>query len=684
MKLRYSLLVFLTAIIFVILLTTVIFGNVFAQPSSKPIKGDEVKFVSQPPLTGQVGVLYTYTAKAVSSDTGKIYYLPAQFEKNSVQPVFVDSATGVVTFTPKVKGWYILEVIARSTEGGSATQWFVVTVTGGNGIVQGTVTDTLKVGIKNVIVNLFKTDTISTIQPYGKNDDGFIGMGGFVFWTVTDSVGKYRITGVDPGFYKIQAISPSKQYLSQWYDGQTNASSANKVKVDTLSPTLVNIVLRGTSVQPKYSVSGSVTDTLKAAIKKADVFLVPFDFALNTNNTIDDYRKYFDVYANKMDCRLDGNSQHVVTVKTDTNGNFTAHLITGSYIAFAKAKGYVTEYYQEQSSLLLATQIIVKKDTTGINFTLAKLPPDTSGVIKGTVIDSSKNVGVPARIIATRDRWFIPDWFKGARSYIVDTDTLGNYTLSGLPSGSYFVFAIPLGNYAPAYYSNDTSSTHWWKRASAVKVSGTVSNINIYVHQFSISVSGYASVSGKITTKGTTTGIPGAIVYASKNNEIAGYAIAGTNGAYTIDGLAPGKYSVSVDNLGSEESASSSVSLSYASTGTPNNATTVNFSLDQTATVTDVSQETTVSQPTSFELAQNYPNPFNPSTTIRYTVAVSGIVSLKVYNLLGQEIATLANGYQKAGIYRVVFNGQGFASGIYFYRLHSQSADLTKKMILLQ
>jgi flagellar capping protein FliD len=272
--------------------------------------------------------------------------------------------------------------------------------------------------------------------------------------------------------------------------------------------------------------------------------------------------------------------------------------------------------------------------------------------------------------------------FKGARSYVVDTDTLGNYILQDLPSGSYFVFALPLGNYAPAYYSNDTANTHW-KRASKVVVNGnTAEDINIYVHQLPLSVSGYAGINGKISTKGSTsTGIPGAVVYATKNNQIAGYTISGTSGAYTIDGLAPGKYSVSVDNLGSDETGSSSVSISYTGAGAPNDAT-ANFSLDQTAT--NVAQEITASQPSSFELAQNYPNPFNPSTTIRYTLASSGPVSLKVYNLLGQEIATLANGFQKAGIYQVEFNGKGIASGIYFYRLHSQSTDLTRKMIFLQ
>lgn len=381
-----------------LLLTVIIFGNIFAQTHSEP-KWDQVKFVSQPPATGQVGIVYTYTAKAVSSDdSAKIYYYPSPLEWNSIQPTSIDSVTGVMTFTPKVKGWYNLEVIARSTKGGFAIQRFWVTVTGGYGIVYGRVTDSGSgVGIKNVIISLFKTDTISTIQPDGNNGNyknNFEGDGGFNFWTITDASGNYRIKGVDPGFYKVKAISLSEQYLSQWWDGATTVDSAKLAWVKDTSkdvPTLVNFVLQ--SVQPKLSVSGSVKDTLKAAIKKADVFFVPYNFALNTNNTVDDYRKYFDVNAYKLDCRLDGNSERIVHVKTDSIGNYTVKIAAGSYIAFAKAWGYVTEYYLEQSSLLLATQITIQKDTTGINFTLDTLPPVLLGAIKGSVIDSSKNVG---------------------------------------------------------------------------------------------------------------------------------------------------------------------------------------------------------------------------------------------------------------------------------------------------
>ncbi len=94
----------------------------------------------------------------------------------------------------------------------------------------------------------------------------------------------------------------------------------------------------------------------------------------------------------------------------------------------------------------------------------------------------------------------------------------------------------------------------------------------------------------------------------------------------------------------------------------------------------------------SFELMQNFPNPFNPATVIGYQLSVAGIVNLKVYDLLGNEIATLADEFREAGYHTVNFNAAGLASGVYFYRLIAggPSTDSghsfvdTKKMILLR
>jgi hypothetical protein len=86
--------------------------------------------------------------------------------------------------------------------------------------------------------------------------------------------------------------------------------------------------------------------------------------------------------------------------------------------------------------------------------------------------------------------------------------------------------------------------------------------------------------------------------------------------------------------------------------------------------------------PEEFELFNNYPNPFNPSTTIKYSLASDDQVSLIVYDILGREVQTLVNEYQRSGIHEVRFNANQLSSGIYFYRLKSGNSYLTKTMIL--
>jgi len=89
-------------------------------------------------------------------------------------------------------------------------------------------------------------------------------------------------------------------------------------------------------------------------------------------------------------------------------------------------------------------------------------------------------------------------------------------------------------------------------------------------------------------------------------------------------------------------------------------------------------------QPEGFYLSQNYPNPFNPSTVISYRLPVIGFVTLKVYDLLSREIATLVNEEKPAGEYEVEFDASKLPSGIYFYQLRAGQYSETKKMILLK
>ncbi len=88
--------------------------------------------------------------------------------------------------------------------------------------------------------------------------------------------------------------------------------------------------------------------------------------------------------------------------------------------------------------------------------------------------------------------------------------------------------------------------------------------------------------------------------------------------------------------------------------------------------------------PNEFSLEQNYPNPFNPSTTIKYTIGSKDLVNLKVFNILGKEVASLLNKEQDAGNYEVSFNADGLNSGVYFYKLETGSFAMTRKMLLIK
>lgn len=88
--------------------------------------------------------------------------------------------------------------------------------------------------------------------------------------------------------------------------------------------------------------------------------------------------------------------------------------------------------------------------------------------------------------------------------------------------------------------------------------------------------------------------------------------------------------------------------------------------------------------PERFELFQNFPNPFNPVTDIQYTINKGDFVTMKVYDILGKEVQTLVNEFQKPGSYKVLFSGNNFPSGVYFYCLQTSSSSETKKLVLVK
>ena len=101
-----------------------------------------------------------------------------------------------------------------------------------------------------------------------------------------------------------------------------------------------------------------------------------------------------------------------------------------------------------------------------------------------------------------------------------------------------------------------------------------------------------------------------------------------------------------------------------------------------TQAVSQEKQNTLNSKQTGYLLQQNYPNPFNPSTTISYSIKEEGLVTLKVYNILGQEVATLVNENKPDGLYEAEFDASQLPSGMYIYKLQAGFFSDVKKMLL--
>ncbi|MBK7381392.1 MAG: T9SS type A sorting domain-containing protein [Ignavibacteriales bacterium] len=94
--------------------------------------------------------------------------------------------------------------------------------------------------------------------------------------------------------------------------------------------------------------------------------------------------------------------------------------------------------------------------------------------------------------------------------------------------------------------------------------------------------------------------------------------------------------------------------------------------------------EAIISSPVEYSLLQNYPNPFNPNTSINYSIPEKAFVTLKIYDVLGNEVVELINEQKEPGNYQIDFNASGLSSGIYYYTLTAGNFTSTKKMILMK
>ena len=100
--------------------------------------------------------------------------------------------------------------------------------------------------------------------------------------------------------------------------------------------------------------------------------------------------------------------------------------------------------------------------------------------------------------------------------------------------------------------------------------------------------------------------------------------------------------------------------------------------------INDIGNNEEIKVSNNFNLSQNYPNPFNPSTLIKYSLEKEELVSIEIYNILGERVDELVNEVKSEGIHQIVFNSSNLPSGVYFYSIRTQNFTDTRKMILLR
>lgn len=511
-----------------------------------------------------------------------------------------------------------------------------------------------------------ETGKISGKVAYDENDNGAPVMGAYISaipagkeifiepWigesAVTDSGGYYSLK-LPAGNYKVLCyIYNHNGYYQEYYDNVSNLKDAKDVTV--MAGNITNGINFGI---PKFeedsvviNISGRVTDNKGNPVSQAFVRI-----------------EFPDIYTFRYDPMLD------LSTTTDENGKYLISfpLYKAYYakncIVYVKKEDYEVEFYKEKKNYYEANRLNFDslKTFENIDFTLDPYSAELYS-ISGNVVGDNGEPVQGAMIIGMNA--------ESNKFHYAISDSSGNYSIPNLPVGKYYVLFIAKW-YIPEFYDNALR----WEEAVTLGVTKNLVGINASLSKISNSpadtslviITGYIKSPDDIA-------LPGVLVTASDAyGIIAAYDITNAEGAFKIEGLTRGNYSIQA-SLINYNSKNADVTI-----GSSNGTQVINFNM-KPAAVTSVNEKPKQLIPEKPELIQNHPNPFNPSTIITFTLPKSQNVILKVYNIIGQEVATLINGRLNAGTYKIPFDAKGLGSGVYLYQLKTGSASIVKKMLL--
>lgn len=372
---------------------------------------------------------------------------------------------------------------------------------------------------------------------------------------------------------------------------------------------------------------------------------------------------------------------------TNGEGNYSISPLAGNYFAAVEKEGFNLSYYSQRVSPVDADFIELKENSTlNINFDLTQVSP-TGLSIRGNIFDrfsgglakkersgiviASKGDHNPSKISHTKNGNV--KIFTG----IIYSD--GSYSIENIQEPGYYYILAFSEFYIPGYYAESQNSALFWQDADSVLIEGELSDYNIYLERDSSYGGGV--ISGKVNSN-LDSNFVNTIVYAQASNGIVyTHNFVDANGNYKITGLPYGEYRVVAQLIDYENAVSSSIKIDQENS--------VATGVDLEFSVTNIDEPNSL--PVDFRLYQNYPNPFNPETVISFSLDKNSFITLKVYDVLGNEVTTLINGNKEAGFHKINFStsnlsssGGSISSGVYFYRLQSANQISAKKMVLLR
>ena len=489
-------------------------------------------------------------------------------------------------------------------------------------------------------------------------------------YDITDSLGRYEAE-MDTGRYLIRADPPFEHflsyYLAEWFDNVLEPSAATTVVVGNGTTFTANFGLRRI-VRQRYSLmSGVVRNEQGQPVSGATVAVMrsiqEMSYIAATTGTIPGLGIEERVLPGI------GYARGVMAYDvTDPQGRFSAGVpANGSYIVAAGKTGFYPEYFNNTADPTQATIIAAANDTNGVNFSLRAFSTSPNSV-RGVVRDST-GTQVPSRVIL-----FPRPPGGGTPTQVVHSDAGGVYALSNVQAGTYSVLAVPYSNFTVGFYKEGQYGISQWQIADSIVVGSSVVGVNVGV--VPIQSIGLTRVSGISVSSSGEPLVGGRIVVKNSLGEVLGNGISTAGGGYSVNALPTGQVTFIVDR----EPYNSELLVINIPPGTYN-LNNINIVLTRTG-ATAVSE--TGGLPRAFTLAQNYPNPFNPTTKLSFVIGHSSLVSLKVFDVLGREVATLVDEEQKAGEKSVVFDARDLSSGIYYYRLNAGRFSDVKKMLLLR